>query len=176
MISSLMDHLGHERTALIGHDRGARVGTRLAKDHRDRIDRFVALDNIPTRIVADTYDVTLARQGYWFFTFRRAASSLRRISGRRVSPGMYAFGLCRLCRLCSVPSGPLSVAPLDRARSSGVQCQELSGRSCAEPDDECCRGDGVREDGAAPAATGGDSPGVPSAPEGLSPTVASARP
>ncbi|MFF4138809.1 alpha/beta fold hydrolase [Streptomyces mirabilis] len=66
---ALMDHLGHERIVLIGHDRGAHVGTRFAKDHRDRIDGFVAMDNIPTRIVADTYDATLARQGYWFFTF-----------------------------------------------------------------------------------------------------------
>ncbi|MFE6867285.1 alpha/beta fold hydrolase [Kitasatospora sp. NPDC057692] len=68
-VAALMDHLGHERIALVGHDRGARVGTRFAKDHRDRIDRFAALDNIPTRVVADTYDVALARQGYWFFTF-----------------------------------------------------------------------------------------------------------
>ncbi|MFB7504515.1 alpha/beta fold hydrolase [Streptomyces broussonetiae] len=68
-VIALMDHLGHRRIALVGHDRGARVGTRFAKDHRDRIDRFAALNNIPTRIVAETYDVRLARQGYWLFTF-----------------------------------------------------------------------------------------------------------
>ena len=58
----------HGRIALVGHDRGARVGTGFAKDHGDRIDRFVAMDDIPTRVIAATYDVTLARQGYWFFT------------------------------------------------------------------------------------------------------------
>ncbi|CAM5691361.1 alpha/beta fold hydrolase [Streptomyces canarius] len=68
-VLALMDHLGHEKIALVGHDRGARVGTRFAKDHRERIDRFVAMDNIPTRVIADTYDVAMARQGYWFFTF-----------------------------------------------------------------------------------------------------------
>ncbi|MFF4717406.1 alpha/beta fold hydrolase [Streptomyces eurythermus] len=68
-IAALADHLGHERIALAGHDRGARVGTRFAKDHPERLDRFVAMDNIPTRIIAETYDVRLARQGYWFFTF-----------------------------------------------------------------------------------------------------------
>lgn len=52
----------------------------------------------------------------------------------------------------------------------------LSCRSCAEPDDECCCGDGARDDGAALAATGGGSPGVPSAPQGLSATPAPARP
>lgn len=27
------------------------------------------MDNIPTRIMAETYDVAKARAGYWFFTF-----------------------------------------------------------------------------------------------------------
>jgi pimeloyl-ACP methyl ester carboxylesterase len=52
-LAALMDHLGHERAPIIGHDRGARVGTRFAKDHRDRIDRFVAMDNVPTRILME---------------------------------------------------------------------------------------------------------------------------
>jgi hypothetical protein len=54
-----------------GSDCGQAVGAcpRFAKDHRDRIDRFIAMDNIPTRIIAETYDVSLARQGYWFFSF-----------------------------------------------------------------------------------------------------------
>lgn len=68
-VIALMDHLGHDKIALIGHDRGARVGARFAKDHRDRIDRFAALDNIPTRVVAEAYDIKLAKLGYWFFTF-----------------------------------------------------------------------------------------------------------
>jgi haloacetate dehalogenase len=68
-IVALMDHLGHEKIALIGHDRGARVATRFAKDHPDRLDRLVVVDNVPTRIVADTYNLRLARAGYWFFTF-----------------------------------------------------------------------------------------------------------
>jgi Predicted hydrolases or acyltransferases (alpha/beta hydrolase superfamily) len=68
-VIALMNHLGHERIAFVGHDRGARVGTRFAKDHRDRLDRLVVMDNIPTRVVAQTYDVAKARAGYWFFTF-----------------------------------------------------------------------------------------------------------
>lgn len=68
-VRALMEHLGHGRIALVGHDRGARVGTRFAKDYRDCIDRLVVMDNIPTRIIADTYDIDLARKGYWFFTF-----------------------------------------------------------------------------------------------------------
>lgn len=66
---ALMDHLGHDRIALAGHDRGARVATRFAKDHPERLDRLVVMDNIPTRVVAETYDLQKARAGYWFFTF-----------------------------------------------------------------------------------------------------------
>src|SRR6202161_3004533 len=52
-LAALMDHHGHKRAPIIGHDRGARVGTRFAKDPRDRIDRFAALDNVPTRILVE---------------------------------------------------------------------------------------------------------------------------
>ncbi|MGI3779834.1 MAG: alpha/beta fold hydrolase [Janthinobacterium lividum] len=37
-VVALMDHLGHPRAAVVGHDRGARVATRLVKDHPDRVD------------------------------------------------------------------------------------------------------------------------------------------
>jgi haloacetate dehalogenase len=32
-VLALMDHLGHKRLALVGHDRSARGATRFAKDH-----------------------------------------------------------------------------------------------------------------------------------------------
>ncbi|MGA3250520.1 MAG: alpha/beta fold hydrolase, partial [Paraburkholderia sp.] len=34
---SLLDELGIDKIALVGHDRGARVATRFAKDHPDRL-------------------------------------------------------------------------------------------------------------------------------------------
>lgn len=67
-VVALMDHLGHERAALVGHDRGARVGTRLVKDHPGRIDRFATLDNVPTRTLAANLTLNVAQLG-WFFTF-----------------------------------------------------------------------------------------------------------
>lgn len=45
---ALMDHLGHARFALAGHDRGARVAYRLALDHPDRLTRLAVLDILPT--------------------------------------------------------------------------------------------------------------------------------
>ena len=71
-VRALVEELGFERIALVGHDRGARVATRFAKDHRDAIDRLVTLDNIPTRVVFEQTDAPLARD-YWFFYFQQVA-------------------------------------------------------------------------------------------------------
>jgi haloacetate dehalogenase len=47
-IIALADHLGYDRFALAGHDRGGRVGYRLVLDHPGRVTRFCAVDIIPT--------------------------------------------------------------------------------------------------------------------------------
>ncbi|MDX2156578.1 MAG: alpha/beta hydrolase [Hyphomicrobiaceae bacterium] len=44
----VMQKLGHERFAVMSHDRGGRVGYRLALDHPERIDRLVTLDIVTT--------------------------------------------------------------------------------------------------------------------------------
>lgn len=44
----VMRALGHERFVLIGHDRGARVGHRLALDHPEAVERMALLDIVPT--------------------------------------------------------------------------------------------------------------------------------
>ncbi|HZE15698.1 MAG TPA: alpha/beta fold hydrolase [Mycobacterium sp.] len=67
-IRELMTALGYDRTAVIGHDRGARVGLRLAKDHRDFVERLAVLDNVPTRVIFEMMDGTLAK-GQWWFLF-----------------------------------------------------------------------------------------------------------
>lgn len=56
------------KVALVGHDRGARVATRFAKDHPDALDRLVVMDNVPTRIVAREFNAKMAKV-YWFFMF-----------------------------------------------------------------------------------------------------------
>ena len=47
-VVAVMEKLGHVRFRLAGHDRGARVGYRLALDHPGRIEKLVLLDIIPT--------------------------------------------------------------------------------------------------------------------------------
>jgi haloacetate dehalogenase len=59
---------GHERFAVIGHDRGARVAHRMAIDHPDAVERVALLDIIPTRTLFGTIDADRARSYYhWFF-------------------------------------------------------------------------------------------------------------
>jgi haloacetate dehalogenase len=64
----LMKMRGIEKIALVGHDRGARVATRFAKDHPRLLDRLVVLDNVPTRVVSREMSAQTAK-AYWFFFF-----------------------------------------------------------------------------------------------------------
>ena len=66
--AELMLHLGHEAFAVVGHDRGARVGHRMALDHPERVTRLTVLDVVPTRRVFARADTELAMAYYhWFF-------------------------------------------------------------------------------------------------------------
>ena len=44
----VMEKLGHVRFRLAGHDRGGRVGYRMALDHPGRIEKLALLDIVPT--------------------------------------------------------------------------------------------------------------------------------
>ena len=67
-MAALMTALGHERFRLAGHDRGARVGFRLALDQPARVERFAAIDIIPTLDVWEGLTAERALSGYhWQF-------------------------------------------------------------------------------------------------------------
>lgn len=63
-----MSALGHERFALAGHDRGGRVGYRLALDHPDRLTALAVLDIVPTAEVWARLEARMA-VGYWHWSF-----------------------------------------------------------------------------------------------------------
>jgi haloacetate dehalogenase len=67
-VRALVHELGHERVALVGHDRGARVAHRYALDHPGEVDRLAVLDIIPTRAMFARIDQQLAR-GFWHWLF-----------------------------------------------------------------------------------------------------------
>jgi haloacetate dehalogenase len=66
-VCELMASLGHDRFAIVGHDRGGRVAYRLALDHPESIVAIAVLDVIPTADVWDrvTDEVMLS---FWPFT------------------------------------------------------------------------------------------------------------
>ncbi|MBN9107465.1 MAG: alpha/beta hydrolase [Pseudonocardia sp.] len=64
---AVMAELGHARFAVAGHDRGARVGYRLALDHPDRVTALAVMDIIPTLDVAERVDVAFARAAWHWF-------------------------------------------------------------------------------------------------------------
>jgi haloacetate dehalogenase len=46
-VVAVLRMLGHQRFAVVGHDRGALVALRAALDHRDAVDRLVIMDGLP---------------------------------------------------------------------------------------------------------------------------------
>lgn len=64
----VMASLGHKRFALVGHDRGGRVGYRLALDHPNTLSRLALLDILPTYAMWQRMNHQLAMQAYhWTF-------------------------------------------------------------------------------------------------------------
>ena len=69
----LMRELGFDRFAVVGHDRGARVGHRLSLDHPGEVSRAAFLDIVPTRHVFTHVDRALAQAyEHWFFLIQQA--------------------------------------------------------------------------------------------------------
>jgi haloacetate dehalogenase len=64
----LMEVLGYEQFALIGHDRGGRVAHRLTLDYPQRVSKLGILDIVPTYDMYYTTDREFARTYFhWFF-------------------------------------------------------------------------------------------------------------
>jgi haloacetate dehalogenase len=63
-----MAALGFDRFAVAGHDRGGRVGYRMALDHPARVARLAVLDIVPTGEAWRRADGAFAR-GYWHWSF-----------------------------------------------------------------------------------------------------------
>jgi haloacetate dehalogenase len=64
----LMRALGFPRFRLVGHDRGARVSRRLAKDHPEAVEKLAILDIVPTAHIYGNVSREVARNlWHWFF-------------------------------------------------------------------------------------------------------------
>ena len=69
----LMAALGHARFAVVGHDRGGRVGRRMALDHPEAVTKLAVLDIVPEHYLYAHVTLDFVR-GYWhWFSFLRPA-------------------------------------------------------------------------------------------------------
>ena len=64
---ALMNHLGHQRFSVVGHDRGGRVAHRLALDFPDVVQRLIVLDIAPTHTMYARTDQEFATRYFWWF-------------------------------------------------------------------------------------------------------------
>lgn len=78
-LAALMDALGHDRFGLVGHDRGARVGYRLALDHPARVAAFVSLAVVPTLDAMAGIDYRGAARAFHWFLLAQAADLPERL-------------------------------------------------------------------------------------------------
>ncbi|HEX2525272.1 MAG TPA: alpha/beta hydrolase [Geminicoccus sp.] len=64
----LMHRLGHERFAIVGHDRGSYTAFRAAMDHPEIITHLAVLDGVPILEALERCDARFAsRWWHWFF-------------------------------------------------------------------------------------------------------------
>ena len=56
----VMEKIGFESFHVVGHDRGARVGHRMALDHPERVRTFTSLDVVPSQAAFDHMDSQLS--------------------------------------------------------------------------------------------------------------------
>jgi haloacetate dehalogenase len=129
----VMQALGHERFAVMAHDRGARVAHRLAADHGEAVSRLVLLDIAPTLAMYEQTSETFARAyWHWFFLIQPAplperlieadpAAYLRDVMGRR-SAGLAPFDLRALAEYARCLAQPGSAHGLceDYRAAAGI--------------------------------------------------------
>lgn len=132
----LMQALGHQRFAVLAHDRGARVAHRLAADHAGAVRRLVLLDIAPTLAMYEQTGEAFARAyWHWFFLIQPAplperlieadpAAYIRDVMGRR-SAGLAPFdprALAAYIRAAGLPGSAHGLCEDYRA-ASGIDLE-----------------------------------------------------
>jgi haloacetate dehalogenase len=76
---ALMRHLGHERFAIVGHDRGSYVAFRTAMDHPQAVSHLAILDGVPILEALERCDARFAQAWWHWFFFAQAEKPERAI-------------------------------------------------------------------------------------------------
>jgi haloacetate dehalogenase len=78
-VISLMRALGHDRFALVGHDRGAYVAFRTAMDHAGHVSQLVVMDAVPIGDALMRADVRFASAWWHWFFFGQTVKPAERV-------------------------------------------------------------------------------------------------
>jgi haloacetate dehalogenase len=103
---ALMRALGHDRFALVGHDRGARVGLRLAYDAPEAVTSFASLDIVPARHAYAHVDRAMATRYYHWFLLSQG----NRVAERLIAAAPEAWVRAMTDGLAATPLEPAAVA------------------------------------------------------------------
>jgi haloacetate dehalogenase len=76
---ALMRSMGYHRFAVVGHDRGARVGYRLALDHPNVVAAFSSLAVVPTLDAMSAVDYRFSTKNFHWFLFAQNADLPERL-------------------------------------------------------------------------------------------------
>ena len=67
----VMESLGFDEFAVVGHDRGARAAHRMALDHADKVTKLALLDIVPTSWAFANTNQKIATAAYnWFMSIQ----------------------------------------------------------------------------------------------------------
>ena len=69
----VMEHLGYRQFYMVGHDRGGRVGRRMALDHPDRVQRLAVMDIVPAHYLYSHVTIDFVQAYFHWFNYLRRA-------------------------------------------------------------------------------------------------------
>jgi haloacetate dehalogenase len=69
----VMERLGYRQFLMVGHDRGGRVGRRMALDHPDRVQKLVVMDIVPAHYLYSHVTIDFVQAYFHWFNYLRPA-------------------------------------------------------------------------------------------------------
>src|SRR5271165_3453174 len=67
----VMEHLGYRQFLMVGHDRGGRVGRRMALDHPDRVQKLIVMDIVPAHYLYSHVTIDFVQAYFHWFNYLR---------------------------------------------------------------------------------------------------------
>jgi haloacetate dehalogenase len=67
----VMKHFGFEKFAVVGHDRGGRVGHRLVRDHADKATKLLVIDIVPALYLYNHVTIDFVQAYFHWFNYLR---------------------------------------------------------------------------------------------------------